>query len=442
MTGRGPHLPIRCLEAAPARRRRGSPSQLVVTLLLLSNALCAEEDADAAWLKDFQGGLSEDTVKIRNTNIKPAGNMSYHADALKIHPKAMAGVSYTSNLYATSADNIDDAIIDTLAGIDARYAIDPTQHLGLDTLVVSNIYADQRRRNSLGGSISGQYDLQQSNGIAYQASGGYTRTDDPLPEADRNIDREATSAGLQARYNGWASRLRGRIDYLRENYFEDDPLFTAKERNASSYRLSALYAYRSGADSEIRARISADTRDFEVDGRFQDSNGLASFAGWRTFPTSKTSIDIEAGYQALWFRNDFNHDPRYGDRNVGAPVGSITARWDPEYLSYCTWVLFTSLGYSLYSNAVTVYGTEFNVHYRVRVNATMIASVRGYLYDQSGSIPGSRDRSHALYSQGGFEYLLRDGLIGRILVGYDNGKSSSGNDYERATARLEIAVAY
>lgn len=387
---------------------------------------------------------SEDTVTIRDFTIVPMGNLSFHQDRVVVHPKAMVGAGYNSNVYAAPDNETADTYGEVVAGVETRYLIGDSQKLMLDLEGEGRGYHDETSRNLIGGRARGRYDIEDSQGMKYQVLGAYARYDDPLIETGQQIDRGASNLGGVAEWQGARNRLALRGEWQNENFFEAGTGFGEDERDSDTVRGTLTYGYGYAEDAEVFARLVVDALTYAEHGaRFQDSTGTAGLLGWRGVIATRISAIVEGGIQHRSYDDDFNRDPAFDDETVLRPIGSASMRWNWEQGSHIGVRASSTVDKSISSNAAYVTSGEVDVRYRLLEKAALIGSGQVSLLEQSGAAAGREiEKRGTIQVRAGGEYFLRDGLGLRLVGTYEDSMSKTANDYDRLGALLSLGFAY
>ena len=384
-----------------------------------------------------------ETVTIRDFALTPMGHLTSRDNRLLIHPKAMIGAGYNSNIEASSSAEVADTYGEAVAGVEARYRIGDSQQVALDVEGETRVYRDETDNDLVGGRARGRYEIEDSGGMAYQALGGYARYDDPLIESGEQITRGVGSLGALAEWRGLRTRLALRGDWQNENFFEGAAGFGEDERDSDTLRASLTAGQSPAEEAEVFARLVGDTQVYAEDGgRFQDSTGLAGLIGWRGLVATRISLLVEAGVERRTYAGSFANDPSYDDE-LTAPIGSAVLRWAWEAGSHIGARAYRSIISSITANAATLSGLEGDVRYRVRGKAALIAGGRVFLIEESGAASGQASEKRGTGQVwAGAEYFMRDGVGLRLVGRYEVSDSRTANDYERLSALLSLGFAY
>ena len=384
-----------------------------------------------------------DTVTIRDFTLTPMGHLTYRDNRLLIHPKAMIGAGYNSNIEASSSDQVSDAYGEAVAGIEARYLIGDSQQVTLDVEGEGRGYHEQSERDLVGGRARGRYEIEDSHGMSYRALGGYARYDDPLVESGEQITRGTGSLGALAEWRGLRTRISVSGDWQNENFFESGSRFGEDERDNDILRVSLAAGQSPAEGAELFVRVVGDSQDFvEGESRYQDSTGIAGLVGWRGLVATRITLLAEAGIERRTYAGAFANDPAYDDE-VTTPIGSAVLRWTWEAGSHIGARAYRSVISSISANAATLTGLDGDVRYRLREKAALIAGGKVYLIEQSGAASGELSEERGTGQVwAGAEYFIRDGVGVRLVGRYEASESRTANDYERLSALVSLGFAY
>ena len=384
-----------------------------------------------------------DTVTIRDFTLVPLGNLAYRHNRLVMHPKAMIGAGYNSNVYATPDDEIADTYGEAIAGIEASYQIGVSQRVDVDVEGEGRAYLEETSRDLVGGRARARYELEDSQGMTYQASAGYARYDDPLIESGQQITRGAGSMGAMAGWQGSRNRLSLRGEWQNENFFEAGPGFGEDERDSDTVRTALVYGHGTGEEGEIFAKIMADTHRYaEYSDQFQDSTGVAGLVGWQLTVATRIAMHVEAGVEHRAYDEISSDDPAYAD-DITAVIGAASLRWNWEAGSYVDVRAYRSITSSVSSNAAFLTGVDGDLRYRLREKTALVSGGKVYLLEQSGAATGQVvEKRGTGQARAGVEYLVRDGVGFRLVGTYEISKSRTENDYDRVSVLLSFGFAY
>ncbi len=149
-----------------------------LTLVALACAPLAAEDTDVnSGNSEAAATEKTETVLVGGFAIEPFGHLASPNDALVIHPKALIGLGYDTNIFATQTDTKHSAFLDGIAGVDLRWMATQQDKLVLSGEYEGEDYFSQKGRNLSGGKAVVSYrhtaDVWDAGGMASASRTNY-----------------------------------------------------------------------------------------------------------------------------------------------------------------------------------------------------------------------------------------------------------------------------
>ncbi len=406
-----------------------------------------------------------DKVVVDGFGIQPMGNIASTDDAVVVHPKALLGFGYDSNIFATQTNIKGSAFWDLVAGVDGKWV--PNQE---DKLVLSAEFEGQKYLSQSGRNLSGGLGVLSYRHSAerWEAGGVATvsRTNDPLIVTGQEIKHD--DYALQAdvsRHSEVYNEMLG-VSFDRTHYLEGSPgIFARDYRNSDLYGVNVRLGKVVGDDSEYYLRAVVDHRTYDqgtfaqpvlIPGTslvtthgYNTSTGLTALAGgWKHKIGTRSGLILELGPTYRSYYDNFEGDPNFNDRRVVNLAADMRYRWNYEVGSWWGARAYSTIEDSVFSNAARLYGVMIDTRYRLKADeqAALFGQVSGYeLVDSGGpktaSEPDAETRT-TLELSGGAEYMLEQGLGIRLKDVFDDSHSKYFNSFRRDVIELEVAFVY
>ncbi len=382
--------------------------------------------------------IDPERVSVGVFSIVPMGNLVHAQGRGELHPKALLGVGWNSNVYGTQSNPTADAYLRELAGLEYRFR--PV----VDQLVVADVEVDRRdqlkedRLDITGGVASLQW-LRQGPRLESDVRAGYGINDDPLLETGEPVRNDEAIATGSASWIGALSRTTLAFNAKRVDYTEDSRFFDKDQRDYWRYGPIIEFARRRAVDSDTFVRVRIDRIDYDVQERYADSIGAHGTIGWRNRFGARSRIELGAGVDHRRYEAAVGKDAQ----SITRPAVEATGRWSWEEGSELSASLFSNIQDAVAGGGAWMYGGDVEVRYRLLRRAFVRALVGYTRILGDDRIPGgvAEDRE-VRYGEVGAGYHFRAGFAVRVLAGYATSDSTIGQDYERTRALSEVAFVF
>ncbi len=388
-------------------------------------------------------------VSVGGFAIEPMGHMSSPDGAVTVHPKALVGVSYNTNVYATQTNEQDDFFYSVTAGVDVGWQMAEHDKLTVSAEYMGEAYASQSGRNLQGGrgTFAYRHDAQLWDASAVASA---ARTNDPFINTGEQIKHDDFDAAFNGTRTGFSGSIGAGLSFSRRNYLEDSATFGKDDRDYNVYGANLRVGKEVGDQSELYVRGFIDKRDYDnntlASGApgFNDSTGYGGLLGVKAKIGTRSGLIAEAGATYRSYSDDFRKDKTYDDKTVIAPIGNLIYRWNFEEGSFLGAHAFSSLEESVTSNAAWLYGAALDGRYRLLEKAALFGSAGAYQLVASGHATGQTDDEVRTTEEitVGAEYILHRGIGLRLKNTYTNSKSKTQNDFTRDIVSLELGFVY
>ncbi|MBA2482608.1 MAG: outer membrane beta-barrel protein [Planctomycetes bacterium] len=387
------------------------------------------------------GERPRETVSVGGFAIEPMGNMTSPDSAVTIHPKALVGVAYNTNVYATENNTESDVFYSAIAGIDIGWRATEEDKFLLSGEYVGQAYQEQQGRNLQGGRGIFRYGhkalVWDANALA-----SFARTNDPFISTGEQIKHDDLDGAINASRTGNFIRVGAGGTYSRRDYLEGSAQFGENDRDYTIVGGNMRAGYLYAEDSEAYVRGFVDRRNYDED-VFNDSTGYGGLVGVMAKIATRSQLIAEIGATYRAYKDDFRGIASYDDKNLIAPVGNLIYRWRPEIGSHVGARIYSSLEDSITSNGAWLVGGVLDGRFRLQKQAALYGSAGVYRLTSSGHAPGAETEVRTTEELTvGAEYFLMDGVGLRLQNVYTMSQSKTLNDFSRDVVSLDLGFVY
>lgn len=386
-------------------------------------------------------GIDRPTVDVGGFALKPMANLTYRDHTVELHPKALVGVGYNSNVPA-AVNAEDDAFYRFIAGLEARFYLTPSSDLVADGEIEKLDYLDQDDFDLIGGRGRIEHVWQ---GIRWQSNltGSFARTDEPLVQTGEQIAHDDEAAIAVLSYASLRTHLVFDASILREDFLDDSRIFDEDERDSNTYGSGVRVGFFSARDSEWYARTRVSSTIYDDSNVYQDSLGILGLIGYTGRLDVRSTFLAEAGIEFRRYEGTFANDPAFDGRTAVVPAGEFKVIWPWETGSRLEAGLFSELHDSVTSNAMWLYGGHVSGRYRLRQQLGLFGSLMLFKGEDTERPAGTlAERRTTGQTEAGVEYFMRDGVGVRLRTTYTKSDANTDADYERFLAALEFAIVF
>ena len=410
--------------------RMDRPVALLVALACASSAIIAEDASP---------------VNVKGFEVVPRANLSADDGTLLLHPKAMLGTGYDSNIFAGSdGSEEDDIYVRGLAGLLLDWRLSPHQKLNLDAEIeaLSYLDSDYEDGNLVGGLLAGDFRWHQT-GNDVRVHAGYARYDDPLVQTGEQILRQNIDGFVNVALQGAVGRSVIEAGAIALDYLEDGNNFLEENRDMTTYRANARVGWTSARETFYYALLAADFNDYWQNNQYNDSTGITAGVGAQVRLGERSVLSAEGGVTYRMYDDTFGGITGYDDEEILAPYINVAARWPWESGSHAGLKLFSRVDESVTSNAAWVYGMQVDGRYRLLAHSGLIGSLAGYHSEDSGQLASAQaEERDTLEVMVGVEHEIAKGFVGRLKGTYTDSSAEVSNDFSRYIVALDFAVVY
>jgi hypothetical protein len=380
-------------------------------------------------------------VPVHDFSVQPMGNLSTSDGSIDLHPKALVGLGYDSNVFATSSDQSSDVYYRGMVGLFARYLPNPDLTVTLDGEFERQIFRHDTSFNAtIGHAVLDCVEIGPDH--RWDAGAGFVRLDDPVFDSgERAVHEEITvhDAFIQSD----AIRHQSiELEYQRQDYLQGTPFFARQDMDRNLVTLTAHEGVLPLPDQEWYLGAVLSYSHYDVD-FFNSSSRVTSFAGINEAIGSRSHAALAAGVSWWHFSRCFAGDPSYGDREVVAPYLDASLYWSWADGSDIHVAAFSHLLESLTSNAYWVIGSEIGGEHQLLDNSSAFFDLQVFRARGSGAPAGQeievRTQKQATV---GFSYILHDGVVTHLEGSYLDSDSRTSVSYDRLSATVDIAIVY
>ena len=379
-----------------------------------------------------------DPVRVDDFSLPPLAHWTFADDRLELHPKALLGVGWNSNVYGRSDDVVADTYLRQLAGIETRWHAGRMHDLRLDLEIDNRTYLNESELDLFGGHLDASWRHEAARSTM-GARAAYARDADPLVESGEQIARDESVVAIDGGWNAAAMRYAATASVSRIDYRQDSRFFTEDQRDALRPALILRLGHVNARDSEAYTSLRVDRIIYATDERYQDSLGARLVVGYRGRLAARARFSVEGGLDHRRYQANAVAD----ESAVTRPGFEGTVRWPWEAGSEVGLRVFSEVEDGIAGGASWDTGAYFDLRYRLLVNAALIGGF-GFVRIEpetgiAGAPSGSRTNQDARL---GGEYVLREGVGLRLLGTWQNGRQPDGADFTRLGAELVMAIAF
>lgn len=406
------------------------PVALLVAIACASSVVAAESD---------------NPVRVKDLEVVPRANLTADDGTLRLHPKALLGAGFNSNIFAEAdGEENDDFYVRGLAGLVADWRLGPHQQLTLDGELEALTYLDSDNEDGdlVGGLLAGDYRWHQT-GTDVRVHAGYARFDDPLIQSGEQILRQTIDGSAMVTLQGTTVRTVIEAGATATDYLDDGLGFTDESRDSTLYRVIGRVGWTTARETFYYALLGIDFNDYWDNVQYNDSTGITAGVGAQVRLGERSVLTAEGGVTYRMYEDTYGGIDAYDDEDYYAPYVSVAALWPWESGSHLGLKLFSRVDESLTANAAWIYGLQVDGRYRLLAHSALIGSAAGYHSEDSGEGVGvpteERDTVEAMV---GVEHEIAKGVVGRLKGTYTDSDAEISNDFSRYIVALDFAVAY
>ncbi len=373
--------------------------------------------------------------------VLPGGWLGTRDNAVEFHPKAMLSVGWDGNPQA-SPDPDPGVLLLGIAGADLRFNGGDRWRLDSAGQIDVRRYPGGESEDTLGGSLAVGLLVRQDSWW-WRPDASWTRDSEPLAATALAVPRDdwnaALAAGREGRRAGWSFRLaRHDTDYL-----EDAAGFVADDEDVQAMHGDVATWLVAWSRSEIGVRLSADTLRYPHGDARADGSGVRAGLWWRHQPGDRCWLTFEAGAASWRWDAPTAGDPANDDDELLLPAAALRLEWRPEERSRLILALSQDMAPGAVANAARV--TALTGTGRLRLGDRTGAFIAGRWErrtDSGAAAPDPTEVRRNTVLRGGVEHEMRDGVIGRLILGWDDSEGVVGVSSTRPTAAIELAAAF
>jgi len=379
-----------------------------------------------------------DPVRVGDFALPPLADLTWADDRIELHPKALLGVGWNSNVYGRSSDEAADTYLRQLAGVETRWHAGRMHEVLVDLELDNRMYLSEDALDLTGGSAEAGW-RREAVRSSMGASAAYARNDSPLVESGEQIARDEAQVALDGGWRAAAMSYGASASVARLDYRRDSRFFTADQRDAVRPALNLRLGYVNAMDSEFSTSLRFDRIVYASAERYQDSDGVRLVAGYRGRLAVRARFSVEAGLDHRRYAASDIAD----ESAVTRPGFEGMVRWPWESGSEVGLRIFSEVEDGIAVGASWDTGAALDARYRLRVNAALIAGLGVVRIEPETGVAGTASASRTNHNASlGGEYLLREGLGMRLLGTWQGGQQPDGDDFTRLGVELVLAVAF
>jgi hypothetical protein len=380
-------------------------------------------------------------VPVHGFTVQPMGNLSTSDGSLEFHPKALVGLGYDSNVYATSEDQSADTYYRGMVGLFSRYLPNPDLMATFDGEFERQVFLHDTSFNAtIGRAVISC--VQSGADHRWDAGAGFVRLDDPVFDSGERAIHDEITAHDEFIQDDALRHQSIELEYQRQDYLQGTAFFARQDMDRNLVTLTAHEGVRPLPDQEWYLGAILGYSHYDVD-YFNSSSRITSFAGITEAIGSRSHAAIAIGASWWRFTRPFADDPSYADRDVVAPYVDSSLYWSWAEGSDLHVAVYSHLLESLISNAYWAIGSEVGGQQHVLDNSSAFFSLQVFRAYASGG-PAGQDIEVRTQKQAtvGFSYVMHDGVVTHIEGSYLDSNSRIYNTFDRLSATVDIALVY
>ncbi len=373
--------------------------------------------------------------------LLPGGNLGGADHAFELHPKGLLSVGWDGNPQA-SPEPSPGLLLLGIAGAEARLSGGDRWRLDGNGQIDIRQYPGGEGANSVGGSL-GLGLLVRDQTWWYRPEASWTRDSEPLATTALAVERNDWNGSLSAGREGRRAGCSARIAVHGTNYLEDADGFIADDEDVRSLHGDVAAWLVAWSRSEIGTRLGGDTLVYPHGEIRTDGRGLRGNLWWRHQPGDRCWITLEAGATAWRWDADTADNPANDDANLLMPVGALRLEWRPEERSRLILALSQDVAPGAVSNSARIVALTGTGRLRLADRTAAFFAGRVERRTDSGAPLGQPvEVRRNTVVRGGLEHELRDGIAGRLMLGWDDTEGEVGVSSTRPSIAVEMAAAF
>lgn len=378
-----------------------------------------------------------DPVRVAGFPLPPYANLTWLDDRLEVHPKALLGAAWQSNISGEAGSGEDDVALRQLAGVEVRALLGRLHAFRLDGEFDRRDWLEQDEQDISGGRAAADW-RRRGPRLDAGVRLAWGRDDRPLVESGEQVARDTAVATADVRWRSARVVYAAEAGVERSDYRSDSRYFTADQRDALRPSLGVEAAWERGREAALYGALRGDRIAYSSDERFQGSDGARLVLGARGLLGVRARWLAEAGGEA----RRYDAAASASEATVVRPAGALGLDWPWEEGSRFGLRADTRVSDSIAGGADWSVGLAADLRWRLRTNAALIADAAVRQLRPEREVAGSAPRDRTTWDlRLGGEYVLREGLGVRALVTGEGGDRVEGGTFMRQGAALEIAFA-
>lgn len=378
-------------------------------------------------------------VQIGELTVVPLSDLVPRNEHIDLHAKALLGARADSRLLTgASSDDSGDVALRGIAGVDGRYDPHEAASVHLSAVIEGRRYFEHRDLDGLGGAAGVDY-RERGLVTAISAGASWIRADDLLLDTGERLVSDRYHAGAEMERRQIFSHYTIGGEVSRDDYLDGGALFGADESDRYRVALDVHLAWDYASEAFIFSHTRVEGLLYDYNTIYDDSVGLSQSLGWDRALGQRSSFSAEAGVVARRFlgRGAAESDTRL------APFGLLAVKWLWEEGSQLRGRVFSDLEDTATRSATWVYGTLWDVRYRMALATHLVAEGGVQQWRDSENPPeGPREVRTVTTAKIGVEHQLRTGWAFGLFAGYLDSTAEISSSYHVFSATTEVGIVY
>ncbi len=381
---------------------------------------------------------SSEEAGVQAVNV---GGLTAFNDLLVVHPKALVGVTYDTNIQGTSPASGDE-ILRVMVGASALLHLDEQVNAVADAELDDLRYRTTNSLDMVGGTANVKYQ-QRGSQAQLTVLAGLNRDESRQLETGTMVMEQVYRAEANATYKALASSYGVDLSASRLQYLEDTALFTAAQGSHDDFALGLTAGWDYARETGIFLHVIASDTQYLDHTIYDDSYGGALRLGWRGAVGDRSLLRAEAGIDYRRYLDTAGKLPPYDQQNAWAPALALGLTWPWAERSRLEAVASSTVVDGATSDAA--WGMDLGVHLAQELGRALSCGVDAdlaQLRNLSAPSGAPREIRTTLTLSCGVDLRQPSGLVFHLGGKYLDSRSTTAISYLDFQLISELAYAY
>lgn len=376
-------------------------------------------------------------VPIGELSVVPLADLMPRNEHIDLHAKALAGARADTRLLH-GADDSGDVALRGIAGLDGHYRPDETAAAHASAAIEGRRYREHRDLDGLGGEVLLDY-RERGLVTSLGADASWIRTDELLLDTGERLVSDTWRGGAALERRQLFTHYGIAAEAARTDYRDGGALFGADDSDRLRVAADLHLAWDYAKEAFLFSHTRLEHLRYDRHTLYDDSVGVSQAFGWDRALGERSSFSVEAGVVVRRFlgRGDAGTDTRL------APFAELAVVLPWEEGSRLRGRVFSDLQDTATRAATWVYGTAWDVRYRLALATHLVAEAGVQQWRDSETPPGGeRETRTVSEARVGAEHQLRAGWAFGVFGGWVDSSAEVGVSYHNFTAVAEVGFVY